>query len=369
MTWSLEDRKRNARLNLGDVPPGVSSEARLNMLYLLAQIFVLLVLAVILGAGCAYLYFRRGFEDVTEQFESFQSVGALRTLVEQGQDRLEPIEKRLGRMEDTLRSLTFPIPPEASPSRDQLNEIQVLLRRQQDLLSRTAGRTEIAAALSPVEARLEDVDQHLSPLEKRLARIEQRMEAWRVASEAPDLSGVEARLEHLEQRLSTLPGPQGSELSSEARDRLRALETAFGGLAGRIEALDAPPVAPAAEAFQAERRDDGSRNLLKRPAFGRPDDLKKISGVGPVLESMLHGLGVYYFWQIADWTGEDVRFVDAKLTSFKGRIERDRWVGQAEAFSLEPQSSLRPNPASARNQEADMAVTGLDRHESSSLDP
>ena len=67
---------------------------------------------------------------------------------------------------------------------------------------------------------------------------------------------------------------------------------------------------------------------------GEPDDLKKISGVGPALEKKLHGLGITQFEQVANFTAEDIEKVDDAL-SFKGRIERDDWVGQARAFADE----------------------------------
>ncbi|HKN10923.1 MAG TPA: hypothetical protein VJ376_15795 [Pseudomonadota bacterium] len=65
---------------------------------------------------------------------------------------------------------------------------------------------------------------------------------------------------------------------------------------------------------------------------GEPDDLKLIVGVGPVLERMLHGLGVTMFRQIARWTERDIAEFDAKLPEFPGRIVRDQWVTQARAL-------------------------------------
>ena len=65
---------------------------------------------------------------------------------------------------------------------------------------------------------------------------------------------------------------------------------------------------------------------------GEPDDLKLIVGVGPVLERMLHSLGVTTFRQIARWTERDVSEFDAKLPEFPGRIQRDQWVTQARAL-------------------------------------
>lgn len=60
-----------------------------------------------------------------------------------------------------------------------------------------------------------------------------------------------------------------------------------------------------------------------------PDDLKLIVGVGPVLERMLHQLGVTTFRQIAYWSERDIDHIDAMLPEFPGRIRRDTWVTQA----------------------------------------
>jgi NADH-quinone oxidoreductase subunit E len=59
-----------------------------------------------------------------------------------------------------------------------------------------------------------------------------------------------------------------------------------------------------------------------------PDDLKLISGIGPKLEQVLNGLGVWTYGQIANWSMEEIAWVDDYL-SFKGRIGRDDWIGQA----------------------------------------
>lgn len=62
---------------------------------------------------------------------------------------------------------------------------------------------------------------------------------------------------------------------------------------------------------------------------GEPDDLKLIVGIGPVLERMLHGLGITQFRQIAHWSERDATDFDAKLPEFPGRIQRDQWITQA----------------------------------------
>lgn len=71
---------------------------------------------------------------------------------------------------------------------------------------------------------------------------------------------------------------------------------------------------------------------LAAPREGRADDLKRISGIGPKLEGVLNGLGVFHFDQIAAWAPDTVLWVDNFL-SFKGRIERENWIEQAEQLA------------------------------------
>ena len=81
-----------------------------------------------------------------------------------------------------------------------------------------------------------------------------------------------------------------------------------------------------AEESDSEISADGFKGLSE--PNGEADDLKKISGVGPVLEQKLNKMGIYHFEQIANFSVTDISAIDDAL-SFKGRIERDDWLGQA----------------------------------------
>jgi NADH-quinone oxidoreductase subunit E len=100
-------------------------------------------------------------------------------------------------------------------------------------------------------------------------------------------------------------------------------EKAEAGVAAAVEQTVAVEAA-VAEAVQA---------FVQPKAIARPetpDDLKLISGIGPKLEQVLNGLGVWTFAQIADWSAQEIGWVDDYL-SFKGRIGRDGWLEQARA--------------------------------------
>jgi molybdopterin-containing oxidoreductase family membrane subunit len=59
------------------------------------------------------------------------------------------------------------------------------------------------------------------------------------------------------------------------------------------------------------------------------DDLKKISGVGPVLEKKLNAMGLFTFDQVSRMTSEDYDLFDEIIGEFPGRAKRDDWAGQA----------------------------------------
>ncbi|MEO1704622.1 MAG: 50S ribosomal protein L21 [Pseudomonadota bacterium] len=111
------------------------------------------------------------------------------------------------------------------------------------------------------------------------------------------------------------------------------VKAAVGG-AGFAAAVAAAPAAtkaaaPKAEKPKAETKAETAEAAPAAAAAGA-DDLKLLSGVGPALEKKLHEAGVTSFARIAAWTEEDVAAMDEKL-SFKGRIEREGWIEQAQA--------------------------------------
>lgn len=59
------------------------------------------------------------------------------------------------------------------------------------------------------------------------------------------------------------------------------------------------------------------------------DDLTKIDGIGPFLQTKLHEMGIYTYSEIARWDANRIAEVTEKIGYFPGRIEKDDWVGQA----------------------------------------
>jgi NADH-quinone oxidoreductase subunit E len=121
------------------------------------------------------------------------------------------------------------------------------------------------------------------------------------------------------------------------------------GRRGEGVAAEQPPKAPEppksavqqAAAKKAEDQASSEESPGTRPAAleaardGGADDLKRIKGVGPKLEQLLHKLGFFHFDQVAAWTDDEVAWVDHNLEGFKGRVSRDEWVKQAKELAAE----------------------------------
>lgn len=95
-----------------------------------------------------------------------------------------------------------------------------------------------------------------------------------------------------------------------------------------------------------ERTDARAKRLnaafkgFKRPK-GEADDLTKIKGIPADLAGRLNGIGVIKFEQIANFSDEDIANVDEAL-SLDGRIERDKWVEQAQGLMAEAAAAEVP---------------------------
>lgn len=152
--------------------------------------------------------------------------------------------------------------------------------------------------------------------------LEERLAAALAASAARD-----RLLEERTRRLLAL---------EDVSDHLAAARARVGELSAELAALRLARRAELAERDARITRLQGALAAVPAPAEGAaPDDLKRIRGVGPAIEALLHGIGITRFWQIAELSADDRRRVGSLLGLFASRIERDEWVAQARALAGE----------------------------------
>ena len=333
--------------------------------------------------------------------------GDLAARMESGRrNDMDIIAARFATVSSTITGLRL---PDVAPVMQRLTEVQAAIANiripQTDLTPVHTRLAEVHAAvanipqpnLQPLHASLADLEafvvaldkppQDFSPLFSRLSAVDTALAGLQgEVREASALRPIERRLASLEEALGTMPGPDFAPVLSAVRaidnrndlvaveNRLTALEYSLAALlhmmrsrpdGGReqIETRVAPPlqVVRSAEASPAPARPDRAddpinpflrvddqSNLLTEPAYGVPDDLERIAGVGPMLRSLLHDIGVYYFWQVAEWTNTEIDWVDSKLAHFRGRIRRDDWVGQSRVMAAAPGAVKRPGQTALR---------------------
>jgi len=341
----------------------------------------------------------KGLEPVSGRIAAVETkIGELGARLEGARrSDIETITSRLATISNTLSSLRA---PDLAPVQSRLSEIQAAITNipRTDLSSVHSRVAEVQAGianiprpervdLSALQKSLGDLETFVvaldkpgpdfGPLHSRFAALEAALMA--VQSEVREgkaLAPIDLRIAGLEEALVGLPGPDlepvlGAVRSIDSRrdlvaveNRLTAIEYGLAAvhhmLRSRTDGAEVRtppnlqvvrdtlvpivPTRPSRESdpINAARKADDRANLLSEPAFGTPDDLELIDGVGPILASLLNEVGVYYFWQVAEWTAEEIDWVESKLKHFRGRIRRDDWVGHARELVSVSGAAKRP---------------------------
>jgi small subunit ribosomal protein S2 len=119
-------------------------------------------------------------------------------------------------------------------------------------------------------------------------------------------------------------------IARAAIDGISRSQGAHGVDVGASEAPMAEILPEAIEGEAAASEPTEQFELLSAPR-GAPDDLAKLTGVGPQIVKKLNEHGVFHYWQLAAMDGDTAAKLDADL-KFNGRIQRDKWAEQARAL-------------------------------------
>lgn len=71
------------------------------------------------------------------------------------------------------------------------------------------------------------------------------------------------------------------------------------------------------------------------------DDLTEINGIGGFIQEKLNVLDIYTYAQISKFTEQDIKTVTEIIEFFPGRIQRDKWVGQAKSLIQQGKLELK----------------------------
>ncbi|MEX5218619.1 MAG: hypothetical protein NW701_12395 [Nitrospira sp.] len=248
-----------------------------------------------------------------------QEIATLKTWV----DQLEVKEAEIGRLRGQVKEMDslqrqlaameagrLEAEQQARQTRDEREVIEARLEQLLDE-SRTERRNQEDRARG-------EAAHHAAALQEQEALIGSlRQELVDLESLRQDLALKEAQVAQAEERRIMEVSEREEEIAA-LRRRLVEYRVAQG-LMGK-----AAPRQPEAEVEDAPVAKPGNGS-------GQPkDDLKKIHGIGPVIERALNRMGMYTFLQIAHMDQTDIVRVADKLNTFPDRIERDNWIEGAK---------------------------------------
>jgi len=228
-------------------------------------------------------------EPVLEQIEDKDGMlreldMTLKAVTREKDQQIDALKKRLGETDGRLQKAVADKDAEITALQNRTGELQSSLlemegqnrRAQEQEKNRSAAAREKDALIAELKRRILE----LAPLENRVIEDDRALKAFEARSQ-----GMEAEIGKLRKKIGM----------SRPSERPRARRTA---------------------------------------KTGARDDLKTISGIGPVIERALNRLGVRTYRQIATWTRADIDRVSSILTAFKDRIRRENWVRQAREAHL-----------------------------------
>ena len=227
---------------------------------------------------------------LTSEAELQREIGSLRVQLDTETNRRSDLESRKDELESSLRILKS----RCDEMMNELSELQSI--RDQHAVANDKWK-EYRIRL---EQTLGQRDSSLSELNTYRHEISQLHD---------QLGSANDTIRELRDRLTHLEGKQkeSEQMVLSLSEARRTVDHEYGGQT-RVDSVR-------------------GRVFTERPDV--VDDLKLISGVAEVLEEKLNDYGVYTFRQIMEWDETNIVEFQALLATFKDRISRDDWVGQA----------------------------------------
>lgn len=295
------------------------------MTYLIIQTALLLLIAALIGLVIGW--FLRYLAAENDKKEWATKRNAMERELGETQKSLATEQKTSADLSDQVRDL-----------KGKAAEADKAGKAKADLEAQLAECQEQAGKTDEMQAQLDDLGKQLTQAHAERDSARDAETDCKRAAEADTkrIKELEAEQDKLKAALATCQGDQtGLEAELKASEkRMGELEAELASLHAEqaTAAVAAAATSAAAASAEPEAEAETAPELYDAPQEGQADDLKQIKGVGPKLEKLLNELGIYHFHQIAGFGPEQIAWVNARL-KFKGRIEREKWIPQAQELA------------------------------------
>jgi len=333
------------------------------MFYLISQILILLILAALIGLWVGWmvrgLHFKQRVEELQNEWAGrFRSNEQEKSIaLNQSQQIMEKYSTMQGRLKDTAKMITLltkqrksaqvVIDNDIAKIKDLSSKIELLINKIKRRDERLKKYEHLLKALHKLETdhkiRLksssETIQQLIEQMQGKTSEINQLKQ---------DLDGISAS-QNEAQSLSKDVKQRYFELQAQLRDREIKLELAreqldkqqsnSSMLEHELELIKNQVTTVPANDLSTNVHQSKQPVWVLEKAEGKPDNLQALKGIGPVMERLLHEVGIYHYHQLARMTESDVLWVAEKLKTFPKRIKNDRWQQQAVELDLDRMTS------------------------------
>lgn len=291
------------------------------MWFVIWELAIPLAIALLLGLALGWLMWRWRHWRVTSAEWT-----TLNSQLDSNQSRIRELESWLGERESEVLALRSEA-AEFNPN-DSAMALAEAAERAEELLAATQSELELVRNEAAEEA------ERASILEEDAVAFARQVEDVEVS-----LAAAEKRLVQLEAEVLSEKG-RGADLEAKvaaANERLLASQSKASSAVERAELMQAETEELSRRISEHEDRlnakDHEIQNLKELVSARSADDLKRIKGIGPKLEVILHRLGITTFAQLGELDNAGVQDLQSQLSQFPGRVERENWVSQAKALS------------------------------------
>lgn len=223
------------------------------------------------------------------------------------------------------------------------NAVSEKHRLKSDLSQQEATAANATEALREKNERIEKLTRELKNWQERLPPLIERFrerneEANQLENQLHEANERIAGLEAVFNTDETHVGPLSADelldsvdASNESIDDVPASDDIEA--ADDVEDVDDFPAPVVVEVTNGhDFKEDLDKGTGASVGGGLRDDLKAIKGVGPAIEKTLNELGIFRYAQVAEMTNYDIERIANRLRGFRGRIEREDWMGQARTL-------------------------------------
>ncbi len=269
---------------------------------------------------------------VEERLRDELSQAAVPVTEDADPQQAQSLEAELGRRDKKIELLELQLSQSEAGLASEWESLKALKLEIADRQRRLDERgKQVSGKLRSSEESGQQLRLQLRSMRRREERLQEELKASQQAlkearqTSAARIARLESKLKKNETMIAVLSADETPVVPPTVEPPIATEEPSVEASTNVPMAVEAPPEAAPPEAAPPEAAPPDDLPSQDMP----PDDLRRIRGIGPVLERKLTDIGVTRFQQIAAWTDDDLVSVARRIGVGAGRIRKGGWVESA----------------------------------------